>query len=178
MTKKLTPWRIIGHWTAGADGVSDMEDDHYQFIVERDGNVVTGDFTPEDNIPPLKPGKYAAHTGRCNSYAIGVSMDAMGNAQERPFSAGKYPITEVQVEAYVTLCAELCEAYDIPVTRERVLTHAEVQPTLGVAQNGKWDVTWLPGMDKPGDAVTIGDILRQRILAKMRGPSLCSKPSR
>jgi N-acetyl-anhydromuramyl-L-alanine amidase AmpD len=160
MAGKLT--RIHLHWTAGADGVNPEEKDHYHFIIGRDGGVTLGDLPPEANIPPIK-GAYAAHTLNANGGAIGVSLDAMGGAVERPFSAGKYPITEAQLDAMAKLVAGLCKKYGIPVTRKTVLTHAEVQPTLGIAQKQKWDITWLPGMDKPGDPIAVGDILRARI---------------
>ena len=57
--------------------------------------------------------------------------------------------------------------YGIPITRATVLTHAEVQPTLGVRQRGKWDITWLPGMSAPGDPIDLGDVLRARISAAL-----------
>lgn len=153
--------RIHLHWTAGADGINQVEDDHYHFIVERDGTVVSGKHVPEDNIPPLN--NYAAHTYHANSYAIGVSLDAMAGAVERPFDPGSYPITEVQLEAMASLVGHLAEKYGIPITRETVLTHAEVEPTLGIKQKWKWDITWLPGMDKPGDPVEVGDRIRAMI---------------
>ena len=96
----------------------------------------------------------------------------MAGAQERPFRAGKYPITPAQVDALATLCADLCRQYDIPVSRQTVLSHAEVQPTLGITQRGKWDVTWLPGMAAPGNSVAVGDQIRALIVAK-----LAPKPS-
>ncbi len=164
MAGKLS--RIHLHWTAGADGLNDAEADAYHFIVARDGKVYTGEDAPEANIAPIS-GPYAAHTLNANSGAIGVSLDAMAGAVERPFSAGKYPITEVQIDAMVRLVARLCKQYGIPVTRRTVLTHAEVEPTLGIKQKQKWDITWLPGMDKPGDPIAVGDVLRAKIKAAL-----------
>ena len=166
MAGKLT--RVHLHWTAGADGVNAEEKDHYHFIVGRDGGVTPGDLPPEANAAPIR-GAYAAHTLNANGGAIGVSLDAMADAVERPFSPGKYPITEAQLDAMARLVAGLCRKYGIPVTRKTVLTHAEVQPTLGIAQKQKWDITWLPGMDRPGDAVTVGDVLRAKISKAMAG---------
>ena len=68
----------------------------------------------------------------------------MLGAREAPFDAGSQRINEAQIEALAQLVANLCRRYGIPVTRATVLTHAEVQPTLGVRQRGKWDITWLP----------------------------------
>lgn len=160
--------RIILHWTAGADGVIPVEADSYNFIVGRDGKVTPGSHPPEAQIPPLKPGKYAAHTLNANSNSIGVSLDAMAGAVERPFNAGRFPITEVQVDAAAKLVADLCKKYRIPVTRETVLSHAEVQPTLKITQRNKWDITWLPGMTSVKDAVEVGDILRDKVRRCLR----------
>lgn len=156
-------WRIIMHWTAGADGVIPLEADAYHFIVGRDGTITEGKDKPGDNVPPLREGAYAAHTKGLNGYSIGVAMDGMANAVERPFDQGRFPLTEKQVDAFCRLVARLADQFDIPVVRDRVLTHAEVQPTLGVKQNNKWDITWLPGMAKPRDPIAIGDELRRRI---------------
>lgn len=155
--------RIIWHWTGGAYGVINMEADAYHFLVNHDGSHVAGLDRPEDNLPPLRPGAYAAHTLNLNSHSIGVAVDAMAGAVEQPFNAGKHPITKAQVEGLCQLTAKLCMKYGIPVTRQTVLSHAEVQRTLGVAQRNKWDIMWLPGMDRPGDAVEIGDKLRARV---------------
>lgn len=171
--------RIILHWTAGADGLNNAERDSYHFIISRDGKVWQGLDRIADNIPPLKQGKYAAHTLNCNSYSIGVALDAMGGANENPFIVGKYPITDVQLQAMAEEVARLCARYDIPVTRGTVLTHAEVERTLGIKQKAKWDITWLPGMVKPGDAILVGDRLRAMVtveLDKLYGGDVVPKP--
>ena len=158
--------RIILHWTAGADGVNQKEADSYNFIVARNGVVTNGSHPPEaQTAANVKKGSkfYAAHCLNCNTGSIGVSLDAMADAKESPFNAGKYPITEEQLGAMAQLVASLCLKYGIPVTRETVLSHAEVQRTLGIAQRQKWDISWLPGMDKPGDAIVVGDKLRRMV---------------
>lgn len=48
--------------------------------------------------------------------------------------------------------------------------HAEVQPTLGITQRGKWDVAWLPGMEAAGDPVLIGDRIRADVVKLMARP--------
>jgi len=58
-----------------------------------------------------------------------------------------------------------------------VLTHAEVQPTLGVRQRGKWDITWLPGMEAPGDPIDVGDVLRAKISAALGQGEAVSMPT-
>ncbi|WP_050525500.1 peptidoglycan recognition protein family protein [Pseudorhodobacter aquimaris] len=151
--------RIILHWTAGTHHVSALDRAHYHFIVAGDGSVIEGDLRPESNRV-INSGRYAAHTRGLNTGSIGVAMAAMLGARERPFDAGAFPITPVQLATFTDLVAELALTYKIRVTRKTVLTHAEVEPTLNVWQRGKWDVAWLPGMKATGDPVTVGDRLR------------------
>lgn len=154
--------RIIIHWTAGTNSPSGLDKTHYHYIIDGAGKVHEGKFKPEANIAP-KSGQYAAHTLNCNTGSIGVALAAMHGAVERPFNAGRYPITKAQESALTKLLVELGDKYGIPVTRQTVLSHAEVQPTLGVKQKGKWDIAWLPGMSSPQDPVKVGDIIRQRV---------------
>lgn len=156
--------RIIWHWSAGQHTPSALDREHYHFIIAGDGSVVKGNLPPEANLS-TGDGQYAAHTRGCNTGSIGIAVAAMAGAVQRPFSAGRFPITPAQVDALVTLTRELAAKYKIPVTRETVLSHAEVQPTLKIAQRGKWDITWLPGMAAPADPIKAGDILRARVTA-------------
>lgn len=162
----MTLKRIVLHWSAGGNTPSSLDRQHYHFIVGGDGAVVRGLHAPEANIAPKK-GAYAAHTLNLNTGSIGVAVAGMMGAVERPFNAGSAPLTTAQVDAFVRLVAQLCRQYGIPVSRETVLSHAEVQPTLKVAQRGKWDICWLPGMAGPADPVKVGDILRARIVTAM-----------
>jgi len=153
--------RIILHWTGGAYAASKLDKKHYHFIVEGTGRVVHGDLPPEANETTSTV--YAAHTRGLNTGSIGVAVAAMYGAVERPFNAGKYPITDRQVGAMVRLVADLCAQYDITVTPQTVLTHAEVEGNLGVKQRGKWDTNWLPGMMQAAYPTDAGDMLRQKI---------------
>jgi N-acetyl-anhydromuramyl-L-alanine amidase AmpD len=156
------PLRIVMHWTAGNAGNQIDDKDHYHEIVDRSGQRHLGKFTVDHNcnVAHIRAGLYAAHTSRLNTGSIGLSMDAMRGAQERPFSTGPEPITTVQLQAFVKMVAEYARKYHITITPTTVLTHAEVQPTLGVQQRGKWDICWLPGMSAPGDPVVVGNVLR------------------
>ena len=98
----------------------------------------------------------------------------MAGAQERPFSVGSHPITPAQVKALASLCAALARQYGIPITPQTILTHAEVQPVLGIKQRGKWDITWLPGMNAPGDPIAVGNKLRA--LIAMEGKPVAARP--
>lgn len=158
--------RIILHWTAGGASVTDQEKDHYNFITDVDGNLVEGEFAPEDQTS-ANVGRgtdhYAAHTLNCNTASLGHALDAMAGAVEKPFDKGSNPITNKQLEAFVKNTAALALKYQVPITRETILSHAEVEPTLKIKQRQKWDIAWLPGMREPGDPVEVGDKLRALI---------------
>ena len=63
------------------------------------------------------------------------------------------------------------------MTRQTILSHAEVQPTLGVKQRGKWDIAWIPGMAGPDDPVKVGDRLRALISGAVAAPKPVAAPS-
>lgn len=166
----MTLQRIIIHWTAGGPNASGLDKEHYHFIVQQDGQIIPGKMKPEDNAS-TKDGKYAAHTLNCNTGSIGVALCGMAGAVESPFSAGAFPIKWPQIAVMCSLVAKLCHQYGIKVSRQTVLSHAEVQPTLGIKQRGKIDIMWLPGMTALHDPIGIGDRLRGDILQayNMRG---------
>lgn len=147
--------RLHIHWSAGGGKASALDRQHYHVLIEDDGSIIRAHAAT----------MHLAHTLNANGGAIAVSLCAMRNAVERPFSAGPSPITAVQLKALACVAADLCAVHDIPVTRWSVLTHAEIQPTLGIKQRGKWDVCWLPGMSSTADPITVGDRLRALIRA-------------
>lgn len=154
--------RIIMHWTAGTYEVNSVDVQHYHYIIGGDGYVVLGLFKPEDNTGKLVTGKYAAHTANCNTDSIGISVACMQGAKESG-DYGKYPLTEKQVDQLVYNVAELCLQYNIPCTPRTVLSHAEVQPTLGITQKGKWDIAVLPFKPEIRGAIPVGNYLRTRV---------------
>ncbi len=158
--------RIILHWTAGAYSVGDAVN-HYHGIIDRYGFLVPGKLRPEDNIDTTD-GIYTPHALNANTGAIGLAVAAMHNAQGWPaFKWGNYPLLPIQIDGLVREAAKYARTYGIPVTRRTILTHAEVEPTLGIKQNGKWDIRVLPGMTRVQDPIIIGDMLRERISALM-----------
>lgn len=159
--------RIHLHWTAGAYGDIALERRPYHLLILHDGRAVMGDFAPEANAN-CADGQYAAHTRAANTGAIGISLDAMGGAVEQPFDLGQYPITWPQLRRMAVEVANLCDTYDIPVSKYSVLTHAEIQPTLGIRQRWKWDITWLPDMSAPGDPIKVGDRIRNMIREELQ----------
>lgn len=160
--------RIIMHWSAGSHTASSTDKKHYHLMIQGDGSVVYGDYEISDNISTAD-NRYAAHTRNLNTGSIGVAVCAMLNARQVPFNAGKYPITEAQVQSLVREVARLAKGYNIPVTRETILSHAEVQPTLGISQLGKWDIAWIPGWKSATDPIGVGDHLRSLISAEIAG---------
>jgi len=150
--------RIIIHWTAGNwdPSLSDLR--AYHFVIDGKGEVVDG--VPVDrNRAPLGAG-YAAHTLNCNSDSIGVSLACMRGAVESPFNAGDRPMTEEQFNAMIVLVRDLARKYGIAVTRETIMTHAEVQKNLGITQRAKWDYTRLAFKPELVGATAIGDHIR------------------
>lgn len=154
--------RIIFHWTGGSYTPSSLDKEHYHFVIDGNGRVHAGLHKIDANIPPLREGEYAAHTRATNSYSIGIALCCMAGATEGR-SNGKYPVKEKQFERLAEVIAELCRTYNIPVTPETVLSHAEVQETLGIKQNGKWDISVLPFDTSTKGARAVGDRLRARV---------------
>ena len=153
--------RIIMHWCASTYAAGGNVD-HYHFVIDGDGKLVLGKLKPEDNISTSDK-VYTPHTLNANTGAIGIGMACMTGAVESPFSWGRYPIRQVQVDAMCRQVKTLCDQYGIPIDRRTVLTHAEVQPTLGIKQRGKWDISVLPGDSRARNAIAVGDELRQQI---------------
>lgn len=156
--------RIIMHWTAGGHTANSTDKRHYHEIVQGDGSRVRGDHLPEANISTAD-GHYAAHVRKFNTGSIGLSMAAMAGAKHSPFDAGDHPITKKQLAAFVKVVAEYADTYDIPITRQTVLSHSEVPLIHNKPQPGKWDINWIPGMKRPGNPIEVGDKLREMIRA-------------
>jgi len=161
--------RIVVHWTGGGHKASANDRAHYHLLIEADGNVVQGIPTIDLNQRPARKG-YAAHTLRCNSGSIGVSLCCMAGAIEAPFHPGVAPMTKTQWDALPHVLAALCKFYQIPVTPQTVLSHAEVQPTLGIAQKQKWDITRLPFGPAVVGARAVGEIFRSSTKALLNLP--------
>ena len=163
------PWakmdRCIWHWTAGTNKASSVDKKHYHIIIEGDGRLVRGNQPISANAAPIN-GPYAAHCLNCNTGSIGVSLAGMAGAKERPFNAGAYPITQAQWAVLAEVLADLCRRYAIPVTAGTVLSHAEVETTLGINQRQKWDTTRLPFDPSLIGAKAVGDQMRAAVKAR------------
>ena len=167
----MTMTRIVLHHSgsAGKPTADDLE--HYHRIVDAGGMVHSGRHPISANAPgrKLAPGTYAAHTAGLNTGAIGLAMSAMHGARwDDPQGSTKCFPTERQVDAFIREAARLCRVYGIQPTRKTVLTHAEVQTTLGVRQAAKWDFDYDPcGKLDSRDPLVIGDMLRGLIAAEL-----------
>lgn len=160
--------RIHMHWTAGSYTVSEEDLEHYHFIIDGDCKLHKGVHSVKDN-EVIHGTNYAAHTLNANSGAIGVSLACMAGAIESPFDAGKYPMKPTQFAALCDVVAQLAHRYSIPVDRKTILSHAEVQPTLGIQQRGKWDYTRLPFDPHTVGAVQVGDKIRDIVRRGING---------
>lgn len=159
--------RLILHWTAGGHKATDFDRKHYHVLVEGDGKVVRGFPSIAANGLPRAKAGYAAHTLNCNTGSIGLSLCAMAGSAERPFQPGSHPLTRSQWDMGSTVAAQLCKRYGIPVTSKTVLSHAEVQANLGIAQRGKWDIAVL-AFDRAFDtARECGDRFRAETADKL-----------
>lgn len=168
----VRPRRVIAHWTAGGYRVSDLDREHYHFIVGGDGKVEPGFFRPADNMPCIASRGYAAHTWHCNTDSIGVAVACMAGATQG--NAGSYPMTESQWKILAEVVADLVEFYGIPLASDRVLGHGEVTWELGIDQAGKWDPLWLPWAPTL-DMRAAGTLFRAEV-AKILGRSTVDSP--
>ena len=154
--------RIHVHWTAGGHKANADDRRAYHVLVEGDGGLQRGDRSIKANEAGsgMKP---ASHTLNANTAAIGVSMCCMRDAEESPFNPGPSPMTKTQWDKMVEVVADLARRYDVKVTPRTILTHAEVEPTLGIKQKNKWDVVRLAFDDSVRGHKAVGDRLRAQV---------------
>lgn len=153
--------RIILHWTAGGPVPTSYEKECYHYLVDSLGKVYLGKFKPEANLI-CREGLYAMHTGGGNTGAIGVSMCGMANFKNKN-EQGNFPLTKVQFEATMKLCAQLTNQYDIQVAPDTVMTHYEFgQKHPKTTSYGKIDIIFIPAYPwvSQGD---VGSFIRSKI---------------
>ena len=154
--------KIIIHWTAGPYDRTQADYLHYHYTIGPNGEIDHGKFDVEANNPPLRAGRYAAHCGGGNSYAIGVALRGMAGYVS-PSNVGKYPLTKKQCEAAWQFIAGLCKGYGIEVTENTVSTHYEYgKKNPKTSSAGKIDITFLPHEPhlKPNQ---VGDYIRNKV---------------
>ena len=174
---ECAPERIIAHWSAGAYHATDHDRDCYHYLVEGDGRLVRGHWTPRDNSF-TGDGNYAAHTGGFNTKSIGVAVCCMGDAVEAPFSAGRWPMKKVQWETLVLVIADLAERYQIPVVPQAVCGHGMVYAHHGRKNpTGKWDplkLPWIPTATK----TDVDRMLREQVIDAIHAEQVSFEPIR
>jgi hypothetical protein len=154
--------RIHVHWTVGTYTANSVDKAAYHILVQGDGSFIRGDKSIDANA--AGSGKTpASHTKGANTGAIGLSICAMAGARESPYVSGAYPITELQWRRMIEAAAHLSVRYEIAVTPTTILTHAEVQPSLGIPQNGKWDITRLGFAPSKVGPKAVGDKMRVEV---------------
>lgn len=142
---------IIYHWTAGAYKPCSVDLEHYHFVIDKDGVITKGKYSPLDN-ENCTDGKYAAHCGGGNTGRIGIAICCRKDINTPP--------TKLQVEAMCKLGAELCKKYGL--LPNKVLTHAEfgaLHPNTSSC--GKIDINSLPYIGLRG-VKEVGDYLRNK----------------
>lgn len=164
--------RIILHHTAGSYAPNAVDKRAYHRLVDGEGEVHDGLHPIAANSAgaPMAAGTYAPHCLNLNRGSIGLSICAMANAEWGTPAAWSHPVRPAQVDALVAEAARLCMLYGIHPSRRFVLSHAEVEPTLGVKQKAKWDFDYpLRGGPSLRDPLAIGDELRAEIVRALKG---------
>jgi hypothetical protein len=147
--------------TAGTYTPSAHELECYHFLIDGQGKIHNGIFKPEDNLN-CNDGKYAKHTGGGNTDSIGISLCGMANFKSKN-DVGRFPITRIQFETAMQLCAKLSTKYNIPIKSDSICTHYEFGITHPETSSaGKIDIVYLPPFPniKKQD---IGDFIRSKI---------------
>lgn len=135
--------RIIIHWSAGGPIPNSHEKECYHYLIDNLGKLYLGKFKPEANLV-CREGLYAAHTGGGNTGSIGVALCGMANFKDKN-NQGNFPITKIQFESAMKLCAQLTKKYDIKVSPETVMTHYEFGKSHPKTTSfGKIDIIFLP----------------------------------
>ena len=160
------PKRIIVHWSAGVYNPNHLDYTHYHVMITGDGLTVEGKFPISANEVCKTDSKgnalYAAHTGGGNTGSIGFAYCAMAG-YKNPKNIGSYPIKPAQLEAGFLKLAQLCKQYNIPITRETLLTHYEFgKAHPKTTSSGKIDITYLPSYPEV-PAADVGDFIRAKV---------------
>ena len=149
--------RIILHWSAGRYYPSKFEKQYYHYLIDVEGKVHIGFHKPEDN-DNCSDGNYAAHTGGGNTGSIGVCLCGMCGYRSPSFCGEK-----VQFEACMKFVAELCEKYNLKITKDTVLTHYEFgQANVKTSSFGKIDITYIPPYSWVGKN-DVGSFIRSKV---------------
>jgi hypothetical protein len=156
---------LVWHWTAGRDMPSREDLKHYNDVFDFEGNQYDGGARIEHQANyDWRKGVGVSHSKNANSGRGGLAVAGMHGAEGWPsLDWGDHPITWDGIDGMLKRSADYCKEFDIPVTKWSTLTHAEIETTLGIKQNNKWDYMVLPGDTQVRNAVVVGEILRDRL---------------
>lgn len=154
--------RIIIHWTGSTYQPNSVDYEHYHYLITGDGLTINGKYKPEDN-ENCYDGKYAAHTGGGNTGSIGIALCGMYKFVLGVTNSTKYPLKLVQCEAAWKKIAEISKKYNIPITKENIMTHYEFGKTHPNTESyGKIDIMYLHPYPLVPTS-NIGDFIRNKI---------------
>ncbi len=159
--------RLVLHWAVSAYKPTEHILQSYHACVDHTGKRYWGRHPVEANIS-IKKGQYAPHIANMNTGSAGISLLGMHDPGDGSWPPGPYPLTQVQIEEYCNLAAEICETWGLdPSNKLEVATHGEFQPN-----RRPLEMVWLPEL---GDCTLEegGDYFRKKIAEKMN----VSKPS-
>jgi Putative peptidoglycan binding domain/N-acetylmuramoyl-L-alanine amidase len=171
--------RITWHHTGGGYVPNATDLEAYHRLIDGDGEVNAGNHAIEANAPSasMAAGTYAAHTRALNRGNIGLSVCCMARGVwDNPRASKAFP-RPAQIDALVRETAALCRVYGIRPSREHTLSHAEVEPTLGVKQKNKWDFDYQILGVTTRDPIAIGDELRQEVALQLNAVVVMPPPS-
>jgi hypothetical protein len=156
---------VVWHWTAGRDTPTKDDLSHYNGLSDYEGNHYDGGARPEHQSNYDWRKKIGvSHTKNMNTGWIGEGVAGMKNAKGWPsLKWGSHPVTWEGIDSMLEWTAIYNKRFWIPNSPWSNLSHAEVQGTMNVKQNNKWDYMVLPGDTVVRTARMIGNILRQRL---------------
>jgi hypothetical protein len=157
--------RITWHHTGGNYKPNAVDLGAYHELIDGDGEAHAGrhEVLANASNASMAAGTYAAHTRALNRGNIGLSVCSMvGGTWSNPRASRAYP-RPAQIDTLVQRTAHYCRFFGIDPTRRNVLSHAEVEPTLGIRQKNKWDFDYQIRSVEARDPIAIGDELRQEV---------------
>lgn len=157
----MTLNKITIHWTAGTNKCNSTDLEHYHYLIDGEGNVISGKHKPEDNIN-CNDGNYAQHCGGGNTGNIGVALCGMAGYNGMQTST-KYHFTQKQCEAMFKQVAVISKKYNIPIDKDHIFTHYEFGlRNMKTSSYGKIDITFMLPYPKE-NCKTIGDFIRNKV---------------
>ena len=152
--------RITYHWTGSTNIPNATDLKHYHYIIDSNGILYNGVFTPKDNLN-CSDGKYAQHTGGGNTGNIGIAFCGCYCLKNQSVRDTQYPLTRIQLERGFELGAKLSKKYNIPI--ENIITHYEFgKKHPKTSSYGKIDITYMHPFPLI-QADECGDFIRNKV---------------